>query len=578
VSELRDTGLGTYLSETPSTRFPVYTRGNAGEVYPEVVYPLTFSSASQRSGAAMKRVMVQTGAFSAEELHEDVALAMGVFHGYSYLNLSLGRVATDRLPGGNHEDTELQYMGHGEAPEHRAMKGDRNLAATMRFGRYVWRTLGTTEVPELATNDAAVDRWSATLPSTDTASDLELLGAIRGAEDFLLELFLDHLAISTRTAVPFGLLDQLCREVLGDEDLPMRLMGGVGDVSSAAPSGALWDLGRMVAAQPNLTEAFDAGHADVLQRLGSGDAESAFAQAFAEFTNEFGSRGPNEWETACPTWGTNPEMPLAIIDRLRGAPAANDPALRRRAIDVDRQDALAFARRRAKGPVRWLLNRSVASGTLLARSREHSKTTVIRALHEVRLLSRELGRRTADRAGSSDPDDLWFLLENELDSYVANPKDHHEAIAERRAVRARLGERIPPFYFDGAIPSADTWQLRSDSSTAAAVKPGDSIEGIAGCPGKARGRARVVLDPTEPGDLGPGDVLVAPLTDPAWTPLFMSAEAVVVDVGAQLSHAVIVSRELGIPCVVSATDASRRIPDGTLIEVDGTSGTVLILE
>jgi pyruvate,water dikinase len=77
--------------------------------------------------------------------------------------------------------------------------------------------------------------------------------------------------------------------------------------------------------------------------------------------------------------------------------------------------------------------------------------------------------------------------------------------------------------------------------------------------------------------LEPGEILVAPLTDPAWTPLFVPAAAVVVDVGAQVSHAIIVSRELGIPCVVSVTGASQRIPDGTMVVVDGDSGTVTIL-
>ncbi len=104
------------------------------------------------------------------------------------------------------------------------------------------------------------------------------------------------------------------------------------------------------------------------------------------------------------------------------------------------------------------------------------------------------------------------------------------------------------------------------------------LEGLPGCPGVARGRARVVTDPSDPGSLGPGDVLIAPITDPSWTPLFVPAEAVVVDVGAVMSHAVIVSRELGIPCVVSVTGATRTIPDGALVEVDGSAGTVKILE
>ena len=95
--------------------------------------------------------------------------------------------------------------------------------------------------------------------------------------------------------------------------------------------------------------------------------------------------------------------------------------------------------------------------------------------------------------------------------------------------------------------------------------------------GVVEGTARVVLDSNDPSALQPGDVLVAPITDPSWTPLFVPAAAVVVDVGAALSHAIIVSRELGIPCVVSAIGATRNIPDGARVRVDGNSGVVTIL-
>ncbi len=107
---------------------------------------------------------------------------------------------------------------------------------------------------------------------------------------------------------------------------------------------------------------------------------------------------------------------------------------------------------------------------------------------------------------------------------------------------------------------------------------GDVLSGVPGAPGVARGVARVVLGPGDPRELQPGDVLIAALTDPSWTPLLMTASAVVVDVGGQISHAVLVSRELGLPCVVSVTDATRRIPDGALIEVDGSAGTVTIVQ
>ena len=102
------------------------------------------------------------------------------------------------------------------------------------------------------------------------------------------------------------------------------------------------------------------------------------------------------------------------------------------------------------------------------------------------------------------------------------------------------------------------------------------LTGTAGSGGTATGRARVLTDPSDPSALEPGDVLVAESTDPAWTPLFVPAGAVVTSVGALGSHTMIVSRELGIPCVVSVEDATLRIPDGVEVVVDGTKGTVTV--
>jgi pyruvate,water dikinase len=121
-----------------------------------------------------------------------------------------------------------------------------------------------------------------------------------------------------------------------------------------------------------------------------------------------------------------------------------------------------------------------------------------------------------------------------------------------------------------------TWPRKGDRHVDVAVA-GDVLSGAAGSGGVATGRARVVLDPSDPFALEPGDVLVAPNTDPAWTPLFVPAAAVIVNVGAMGSHAVIVCRELGIPCVVSVVDGTRRIADGALVTVDGNAGTVTVL-
>jgi pyruvate,water dikinase len=168
-----------------------------------------------------------------------------------------------------------------------------------------------------------------------------------------------------------------------------------------------------------------------------------------------------------------------------------------------------------------------------------------------------------------------MLGDDEVDAFLADPEPWVDTIREREAQYEALFDLEPPFVFAGEVPPLRTWAERD--TAARPVPTGTTLEGIPGCPGEATGRARVVLDPADPGALEPGDILVAPITDPAWTPLFVPAAAVVVDVGAQLSHAVIVSRELGIPCVVSVTGGTRLIPDGAQIKVDGTAGTVTIL-
>ena len=201
---------------------------------------------------------------------------------------------------------------------------------------------------------------------------------------------------------------------------------------------------------------------------------------------------------------------------------------------------------------------------------------LVDVIHQVRLATRELGRRIAERTPEGRPDDLWYVTYSELDAYRQDPASFADVVASRRATRDSLSQLVPPFCFSDEMPPIDSWERRVKRTSEAAVV-GAVLTGIPGCGGVAQGRARVVIDPSDPGDLGPGDILIAPLTDPSWTPLFVPVEAVVVDVGGQLSHAVIVSRELGLPCVVSATGATQSIPDGALVEVDGAAGTVTLM-
>ncbi len=134
-------------------------------------------------------------------------------------------------------------------------------------------------------------------------------------------------------------------------------------------------------------------------------------------------------------------------------------------------------------------------------------------------------------------------------------------MTERRERRDYLQARIPPFWFESPL-SVRRSHGRCERHRTVPTAPRARSRGWVCAPASPPAPPASCFVLTEPGELSPGDILVAPITDPAWTPLFLAAAGVVVDVGAQQSHAAIVSRELGIPAVVSATGASTTIPDG----------------
>jgi pyruvate,water dikinase len=264
---------------------------------------------------------------------------------------------------------------------------------------------------------------------------------------------------------------------------------------------------------------------------------------------------------------------------MRPAPASADPALQNAERARQREAASAELLAMVEGDpaTHGQLAAAIACSKAWLPGRERTKTNNIRCIHEMRMPMRELGRRMVERGAFDEIEDFGFLKANEMEQALANPHQFTDEIRSRRAEYQRLQALVPPFIFMGRTDGPDTW-TRRDAPAEAMLGADEVLMGMPGCPGVVEGIARVVLDSSDPTALEPGDILVAPITDPSWTPLFVPAGGVVVDVGAMLSHAIIVSRELGIPCVISATDATRRIPNGARIRVDGNTGAVTVLE
>jgi phosphohistidine swiveling domain-containing protein len=310
------------------------------------------------------------------------------------------------------------------------------------------------------------------------------------------------------------------------------LRGGSDDLVSAAAMRAVEALAARARRHPGVVDALRAG--DPLA-LGE-DLERVLA--------EIGHRGPGETELANATFGDDPAMLLAaVVKRL------------------DQPDRAALAPSAPGG----VLGRVTAFAHSSIRARERVRDTTIRTTHHLRLAVRERGRRLAADTTLAAPDDVFYLLYDEL---LDPPPGIKELIRKRRAERDRLAKLRLPAQF------TDRWEPEEPDGDP--LGPGEELRGIGASAGRAQGRVRV-LDASTMADLAPGEVLVARTTDTGWTPLFACAAAVVTDVGAMFSHQAVVAREFGIPCVVSTDDATVRLRDGQVVEVDGAAGTVRLL-
>ena len=558
-----------WITDWPtSQRFPHYTRANAGEVLADPVSPLGWSFGWDGGiVAGYKAGLIRIGAYEESDFDPQYPESVACFGGYFYINLSAIRMQGVRNPAATVAALDQAFFGdHPDVPAYIPHPDDEKAHLTAGIDTHTAWIMSGVAWPELDDDKAQAALLRGSRGDISRYTDAQLVERARLVQSKLAHLFSQHVVSGSSAAVAPGLLGVVA-EAIGEPSLPMVLLSSIGDVDSADANYALWNLSRMVRNDPQMNAAFDAKLDESVLHL-----NSFFIGAWNEFIVEFGSRGPDEWDLRSPTWETHPQLLLAALDRVRLQSDEESPHLRHQQKAAERDALIANARVALadKPEVAPLLDLGLGAGKMMAH-RERTKTSIVRVLHEARIAFRELGRRHGH-------DELIFqVLDEELDEYIANPSSFTEKLTTRHREWRELFELEPPFIIANAtVAPLDQW-ARKNAIAVVVAQPGDQLVGVAGSPGIARGIARVVLDPGEPGDLDPGDILVAPCTDPSWTPLFMTSAAVVVNVGGQISHAVIVSRELGVPCVVSITNATQRIPNGAMIEVDGTTGVVTIL-
>ena len=316
-------------------------------------------------------------------------------------------------------------------------------------------------------------------------------------------------------------------------------------------------------------------------RYAEGSLPATAQHELAAFLNRYGHRAVAEIDIGIPRWSEEPAHIINVLAnylRLSEPDQAPDRQFARAAATAEAKAAELAQRARRRGRIRGrLVSYGLRRVRTTAGRREYPKFGLIVALAALRAQLRQVGTVLADEGRIASPGDIFFLDLAEARVGLRGA-DLHELAAERRRTynRELRRRRIPRLLLsDGTDVEAAMGARASATTTAGAHLPPGTLSGAPASAGTVTGKARVILDPAG-AHLEPGEILVAPSTDPGWTPLFLTAGALIMEMGGPISHGAVVAREYGIPAVVGVPDATTRIATGDTITVDGAAGTISV--
>ncbi|MGW5558298.1 PEP/pyruvate-binding domain-containing protein [Micromonospora sp. NPDC003944] len=443
-------------------------------------------------------------------------------------------------------------------------------AASLRTaGRAVVGILRALARPEAARTRmfAAVEqlrvRSAAPADLRTTADRLRFVQERDGDEDSADAIMWPIVAGMLAAALPTTLL----KGVAGPDEIH-AVLGGMPHNVTIEMDLALWRLAQGAGEHRQLL--LDTPPAELAARYLRGALPDV---GMAAFLDDYGHRGAAEVDLGVPRWAEDPTPVFAAVaNYLRVTDPQQGPDKRFERSAVSAKTALRelVTRARRRRPVRGRL-----AGFLLRRARslaglrEAGKFAGLYPLRETRRQLLLIGADLHDSGLLDQADDIMFLTLDEVHTVVHQGVDLRDTVTARRTVHRRELRRP-------TVPVA----LLSDGTDVETVLPptpadDGTLAGVGASAGRVTGPARVVHDPGT-AHIEPGEVLVAATTDPGWTPLFLTAAALVTETGAIMAHGPTVAREYGIPAVICVPDATRTISTGQLVTVDGAAGTITL--
>lgn len=325
------------------------------------------------------------------------------------------------------------------------------------------------------------------------------------------------------------------------------------------------DLDRIVASAEARRWLAGRDPADLEQMRRAGRLPDIVAQPLTAFLDEHGHRAVGEIDLGTTRWSADATPVLATLIGMAGGEERSSADLHAQAqAEAARAIAALAARSRTPGLVHMAYGRA----RRLLGLREHAKYLNVRVLAGAHDALADIGERLVRDGVMNEAGDVFFLELAEIQAALLDGESRVALVAARREEFARelRRARVPQVVLgDGTEPVEPVTHEHADA-----------LRGVAGSAGAACGVARVVTDPVG-ASLEPGEVLVAPTTDPAWTPLFWGAAAIVVETGGVNSHGAVVAREFGIPAVLGVRGLTSAVATGDLLEVNGSAGSVRVV-
>lgn len=549
----------------------VWSRANVSETQPGYVTYLSRIPENRPDDIVLGlRPLLEQ--FGLGEIPEDIKFREYIY-GHLYLNMTTVHETLGSIPGLSPEVLD-QSLGHSSSEQEEA-------ETKMGIPSIIRLIPGTLRVIRLFLSLS--DRAREVIPSSkrmmaeirekdlEAASAQELEALVWSMYEQNSQVFQVHSVTALAAMAMFGAVQKFT-ERIGEEGVENTLVIGLEGMSSSQMALELWNLAQSAKKSSTVSEIVLSGAENAVKELQNSSEGVTFLKEMESFMKEFGDRCSQEMELSARRWREDLHFVLSMVARYLDSDVnpvkTMEEQKKTRMIDTER-----ILRKFSRNPIEKLLFEKILEKTQeYIVVRENLKTTWTRGISVLRVLYLAIARKLVKAGILESEEDIFFLKMTEVTDLVSGNFDQ-EQIADR--IKERKEEKKTYEYID--VPEVIVGKAPQFPSVKCTIESKTRLEGIGCSHGVKTGTARIVVDPSLCTDFKEGDIIVASITDPGWSPLFIIAGGLVMELGGALSHGVIIAREYGIPAVVGVKNATKIIKAGQKITIDGSQGIVEIV-